>query len=118
VRVSSLVCSSQQTTVACPLKGRQLAGVLLVAESTSHDPGGAGWSTQYRRPASFLPASAAAAPTAFSAALESTLHRALVQRQPAKHEYATLEHLLLALIDDVDASEVMKTCKVDFGALM
>jgi ATP-dependent Clp protease ATP-binding subunit ClpA len=30
---------------------------------------------------------------------------------------ATLEHLLLALIDDVDASAVIKACKVDLGAL-
>jgi hypothetical protein len=29
----------------------------------------------------------------------------------------TLEHLLLALIDDVDSSAVMKACKVDLGAL-
>jgi ATP-dependent Clp protease ATP-binding subunit ClpA len=34
-----------------------------------------------------------------------------------KHQYTTLEHLLLALIDDVDASLVMKACKVDLGAL-
>jgi hypothetical protein len=59
----------------------------------------------------------AAAPTAFSAALESTLHRALANANQRKHEYATLEHLLLALIDDVDASAVMKACKVDLGAL-
>jgi hypothetical protein len=59
----------------------------------------------------------AAAPTAFSAALESTLHRALANANQRRHEYATLEHLLLALIDDVDASAVMKACKVDLGAL-
>jgi hypothetical protein len=59
----------------------------------------------------------AAAATAFSAALESTLHRALANAHQRKHEYATLEHLLLALIDDVDASAVMKACKVDLGAL-
>jgi hypothetical protein len=53
----------------------------------------------------------------FSAALESTLHRALANANQRKHEYATLEHLLLALIDDVDASTVMKACKVDLGAL-
>ena len=32
-------------------------------------------------------------------------------------DYATLEHLLLALIDDQDASAVMKACNVDLGAL-
>jgi hypothetical protein len=53
----------------------------------------------------------------FSAELEATLHRALANANQRKHEYATLEHLLLALIDDVDASAVMKACAVDLGAL-
>ena len=53
---------------------------------------------------------------AFSAA-ESTLHRAIACSNRRKHKYTTLEHLLLALIDDVDASAVMTTCKVDLGAL-
>jgi Glyoxalase superfamily protein/Clp amino terminal domain, pathogenicity island component len=53
----------------------------------------------------------------FSAELESTLHRALAYANQRKHEYATLEHLLLALIDDVDASAVMKACEVDLGVL-
>ena len=34
-----------------------------------------------------------------------------------KHEYATLEHLLLALIDDADAAAVMKACEVDLAVL-
>src|SRR5262249_27298599 len=54
---------------------------------------------------------------AFSADLSSTLHRALACANQRKHQYATLEHLLLALIDDVDASAVMNACKVDLGAL-
>jgi hypothetical protein len=54
---------------------------------------------------------------AFSAPLESTLHRAIAYAHHREHEYATLEHLLLALIDDVDASAVMKACKVDLEAL-
>ena len=33
------------------------------------------------------------------------------------HEYATLEHLLLALIDDLDAATVMRACNVDLEAL-
>jgi len=53
----------------------------------------------------------------FSAALESTLHRTLAYANQRDHEYATLEHLLLALIDDADAAAVMKACKVDLGAL-
>ena len=47
----------------------------------------------------------------------ATLHRALDYAYRRKHRYAMLEHLLLALIDDVDASAVMKACKVDLGAL-
>lgn len=53
----------------------------------------------------------------FSRELESTLHRALAEANHREHEYATLEHLLLALIDDPDASAVMKACNVDLGAL-
>jgi len=53
----------------------------------------------------------------FSAELESTLNRALAFAKKRKHEYTTLEHLLLALIDDADASAVMKACNVDLGPL-
>jgi ATP-dependent Clp protease ATP-binding subunit ClpA len=34
-----------------------------------------------------------------------------------KHEYATLEHLLLSLVDDEDAAGVMRACDVDLGTL-
>jgi ATP-dependent Clp protease ATP-binding subunit ClpA len=47
----------------------------------------------------------------------ATLHRALDYACRRKHRYAMLEHLLLALIDDVDASAVMKACKVDLSVL-
>jgi hypothetical protein len=47
----------------------------------------------------------------------ATMHRALAYAVQRKHQYETLEHLLLALIDDVDASAVMTACKVDLGAL-
>jgi hypothetical protein len=53
----------------------------------------------------------------FSRELELSLHRALSGANERAHDYATLEHLLLALIDDRDASAVMKACKVDLGAL-
>jgi hypothetical protein len=53
----------------------------------------------------------------FSRELESTLRRALADANHREHDYATLEHLLLALIDDLDASAVMKACNVDLGAL-
>jgi ATP-dependent Clp protease ATP-binding subunit ClpA len=47
----------------------------------------------------------------------ATVHRALAYARQRKHQYVTLEHLLLALIDDVDASAVMQACKVDLGGL-
>ena len=54
---------------------------------------------------------------AFSQSLEASLHRALEYANERHHEYATLEHLLLALLDDRDAAAVMKACLVDFDAL-
>ena len=53
----------------------------------------------------------------FSRALEKTLRRALSLANERRHEYATLEHLLLALIDDVDAAAVMRACDVDLDSL-
>ncbi len=53
----------------------------------------------------------------FSRNLEESLHRAVALASQRKHEYATLEHLLLSLIDDVEASAVMKACEVDLAAL-
>jgi ATP-dependent Clp protease ATP-binding subunit ClpA len=47
----------------------------------------------------------------------ATVHRALAYARQRKHQYVTLEHLLLALIDDTDASAVMQACKVDLGGL-
>ena len=42
---------------------------------------------------------------------------ALAQANARQHELATLEHLLLALIDDVDAAAVMSACNVDLAKL-
>jgi ATP-dependent Clp protease ATP-binding subunit ClpA len=53
----------------------------------------------------------------FSRALEKTLRRALSLANERHHEYATLEHLLLALIDDVDAAAVLRACGVDIDSL-
>jgi ATP-dependent Clp protease ATP-binding subunit ClpA len=53
----------------------------------------------------------------FAESLEKTLHQALKNAADRSHEYATLEHLLLALIDDGDASQVMNACGVDLGEL-
>jgi ATP-dependent Clp protease ATP-binding subunit ClpA len=53
----------------------------------------------------------------FSTSLEGALHNALKVANDRHHEYATLEHLLLALLDDTDAAAVMKACNVDVEAL-
>ena len=45
--------------------------------------------------------------------LEQTLHRALGYANERRHEYATLEHLLLALVEDQDAMAVLRACSVD-----
>jgi len=52
-----------------------------------------------------------------STSLEESLHRALEYANERSHEYATLEHLLLSLIDDRDASTVMRACNVDLDVL-
>jgi ATP-dependent Clp protease ATP-binding subunit ClpA len=49
--------------------------------------------------------------------LESALERALTAAGERQHEYATLEHLLLALTEDDDAVEVMSACKVNIPDL-
>ncbi|PZQ61772.1 MAG: ATP-dependent Clp protease ATP-binding subunit ClpA [Sphingomonas taxi] len=53
----------------------------------------------------------------FASALETTLHKALEAASSRRHEYATLEHLLLALLDDEHAAQVMAACGVDLGEL-
>ncbi|WEJ99800.1 MAG: ATP-dependent Clp protease ATP-binding subunit ClpA [Candidatus Sphingomonas phytovorans] len=53
----------------------------------------------------------------FASALETTLHKALEAASSRRHEYATLEHLLLALIDDEHASKVMTSCGVELEEL-
>jgi ATP-dependent Clp protease ATP-binding subunit ClpA len=53
----------------------------------------------------------------FSKTLEETLHRAIAYANTRSHEYATLEHLLLSLIDDREAAEIMKACNVGLPAL-
>ena len=49
--------------------------------------------------------------------LEQTLHRALSLASERRHEYATLEHLLLALADDTEAATVLRACGVDLDKL-
>ncbi|MEO3999778.1 ATP-dependent Clp protease ATP-binding subunit ClpA [Mesorhizobium sp. CAU 1732] len=54
---------------------------------------------------------------AFSQGLERALHQALTFANERHHEYATLEHLLLALLDDTDAAAVMRACNVNLDDL-
>ena len=49
--------------------------------------------------------------------LEQSLHRALAHATERRHEYATLEHLLLALTEDADAVAVLRACGVDLDDL-
>ncbi|BDV33876.1 ATP-dependent Clp protease ATP-binding subunit ClpA [Methylocystis iwaonis] len=53
----------------------------------------------------------------FSRNLKQTLDRALASARERHHEYATLEHLLLSLIEDADASAVLRACSVDLELL-
>jgi len=53
----------------------------------------------------------------FARDLEQTLHNALSEASKRAHEYATLEHLLLALITDTHARQVMTSCGVDLDEL-
>ncbi len=52
-----------------------------------------------------------------SSNLEQSLHRALALANERHHEYATLEHLLLALTEDQDAVAVLRACGVDIDGL-
>ncbi len=53
----------------------------------------------------------------FSSTLETAIHNALGLANERRHELATLEHLLLALVDEPDAARVMKACSVDLDEL-
>ncbi|WP_137699820.1 ATP-dependent Clp protease ATP-binding subunit ClpA [Marimonas lutisalis] len=53
----------------------------------------------------------------FSTTLEQAIHSALALANARRHEFATLEHLLLALIDEPDAARVMQACSVDLEEL-
>ncbi|MEM1064372.1 MAG: ATP-dependent Clp protease ATP-binding subunit ClpA [Pseudomonadota bacterium] len=53
----------------------------------------------------------------FSNTLEQAIHAALALANARNHELATLEHLLLALIDEPDAAKVMQACSVDLESL-
>ena len=49
--------------------------------------------------------------------LEVTLNLAFKTAREKRHEYMTVEHLLLALLDDASAASVLKACGADLDAL-
>jgi len=49
--------------------------------------------------------------------LEVTLHMAFVEARQQRHEFITVEHLLLALLDNPSASDILKACAADMDAL-
>ncbi len=49
--------------------------------------------------------------------LEVSLHMAFVEARQKQHEFITVEHLLLAMLDNPSAAEVMKACGVDLEEL-
>ncbi len=53
----------------------------------------------------------------FSTTLEQAIHNALALANERRHELATLEHLLLSLIDEPDAARVMNACGVELEEL-
>ena len=53
----------------------------------------------------------------FTESLEDAIHRALEYASERRQEFATLEHLLLSLLDDKDAAAVMRACGVDLDLL-
>ncbi len=53
----------------------------------------------------------------FSTTLEQAIHSALALANDRRHEFATLEHLLLALLDEPDATRVVRACSVNLDEL-
>ena len=53
----------------------------------------------------------------FSTTLEHAIHAALALANDRKHEFATLEHLLMSLLDEPDAEQVLRACSVDLTDL-
>ncbi|MFH1873045.1 MAG: ATP-dependent Clp protease ATP-binding subunit ClpA [Pseudomonadota bacterium] len=49
--------------------------------------------------------------------LEVSLHMAFVEARQKRHEFITVEHLLLALLDNPSAAEVLRACAADVEAL-
>ncbi|WP_354201270.1 glyoxalase superfamily protein [Bradyrhizobium sp. JR4.1] len=66
-----------------------------------------------RERVSSLPALQSNSSPLISGELATTLRRAIGFADQRNHEYATLEHLLLSLLEDADASASINTCNAD-----
>nr|WP_254429658.1 ATP-dependent Clp protease ATP-binding subunit ClpA [Ruegeria atlantica] len=75
-----------------------------------------GWGTGRSLPL-FDPRQRSTRVPSFSSTLEQAIHAALAAANERRHEFATLEHLLLALLEEPDAIRVMKACSVDLDEL-
>nr|WP_217359538.1 ATP-dependent Clp protease ATP-binding subunit ClpA [Ruegeria arenilitoris] len=75
-----------------------------------------GWGSG-RSPPPFDPRQRSTRVPSFSSTLEQAIHAALAAANERRHEFATLEHLLLALLEEPDAIRVMKACSVDLDEL-
>ena len=49
--------------------------------------------------------------------LEVTLHMAFVDARQQRHEFITVEHLLLALLDNPSASEALRACAANIDGM-
>jgi hypothetical protein len=68
-------------------------------------------------PGTMDPAEVRRRPVRFSDALVASLHRAIALANERRHQYVTLEHMLLAMLDDPDAAAVLDACQADIPAL-
>ena len=50
--------------------------------------------------------------------LEVSLHLAFVEARQQRHEFITVEHLLLALLDNPSAAEVLRACSANIDDLI
>ena len=49
--------------------------------------------------------------------LEVSLHMAFVEARQQRHEFITVEHLLMALLDNPSAAEVLRACSANLDDL-
>ncbi len=49
--------------------------------------------------------------------LEQSLNKAFHKAREKRHEFITIEHLMLALLDNKDSLEVLKACEIDLSTL-